>query len=85
MNAKEFEKLITSSNAARGEVLEIYYSDGSSVEGFVQRVSYDTNPPFVNLCKSAVPRGESSNHTVHFECITKLIVKPFNQEQRVYE
>lgn len=83
MTAKEFELLITNSTT-KPEVLEIYYSDGTIIEGFVQHVTF-SNPPFVNLTKSVVPRGENSDHTVRFQDIIKLIVKPFNQEPIIYE
>jgi hypothetical protein len=86
MTAKEFERLIISSMSAQGEVLEIYYSDGSMVEGFVQMVNMNSAGfAYVNLCKRVVPRGESSDHTVNFDRIIKLIVKPYNQEPKVYE
>ena len=85
MDTKEFEKLITGSDATKGEILEIFYSDGNVVEGFVQNVSYNSEPPFVNLCKRPVIKGQNSNHTVRFDRIIKLIVKPINQEPKVYE
>jgi hypothetical protein len=85
MTAKEFQEVITRSDGATGETLEIFYSDGTVVEGFVQSVNYNYDPPYVNLCKSSVRRGESSDHRVRFERILKLIIKPHNKLQKVYE
>ena len=85
MQQNDFEKLITSSINKQGTTLEIFYADGTIVEGFVQKVSYDQNPPYVNLCKSVTLRGESSNHTVIFSKIRKLIVKPYGSNPVVYE
>lgn len=85
MDAKDFEKLITSSDATKGEVLEIFYSDGIVIEGFVKRISYNSEPPNVTLCKRAVPKGGSPYHNIRFDQIIKLIVKPYNQEPKVYE
>lgn len=86
MRAKEFEKLIVNSASVQGEIIEIHYSDGSIVEGFVQKVVSNFNgPSYVNLCKSVVPKGESSDHTVRFDRIVKLIIKPYKQELKVYE
>lgn len=66
--------LIINSDSSRGETLEIHYRNGTVVEGFVQRVSFDWEPPYVNLCKSSVYRGESSDHEIEFEDIMKVIV-----------
>lgn len=87
MIAKEFERIILQSNATGGETLEIHFSDGSVVIGFVQHVKFNpgTNSHYVNLCKSQVRHGESSDHTVRFDKIIKLIVKPYNQNLIVFE
>jgi hypothetical protein len=55
MQAKDFEKIIISSTNNQGTTLEIHYVDGTIVEGFVQKVSYSHNPPYVILCKSVTP------------------------------
>jgi len=87
MNSKEFEYIIRNSDGSRGETLEIHYRDGSVVKGFVQRVQFDASSGSynVNLCKSEVKRGENSNHTVRFDNVIKVVVKPFNKDEMTYE
>ncbi len=85
MTSSEFEKIITSSDSSRGETIEIHYRNGSTVEGFVQYISYDSSPAYVNLCKSVVPRGENSDHTVRFDDIVRLIVKQYGKEPIIHE
>ena len=85
MQAKDFEKIIISSTNNQGTTLEIHYVDGTIVEGFVQKVSYSHNPPYVILCKSVTPWGQSSDHQVLFDRIVKVIVKPYGDSPIVYE
>jgi hypothetical protein len=84
MDTNNFIKLIISSDSTGGETLEIHYKDGTSVEGWVQRVDSNFTPPFVNFCKNVSQRGQSSDHTINFDKIEKIIVKRYNQQPVTY-
>ena len=81
----DFQRIIVNSAGAAGETLEIHYGDGTSVTGFAQHVSFDYDPPYVNLCKSAVPRGQSPDHTVEIDKIIRVIVRAYRKDPVVYE
>ncbi|MCZ8020511.1 MAG: hypothetical protein O9302_08295 [Cyclobacteriaceae bacterium] len=80
MKTKDFIKLIVSSNAVGGDVLEIFYDNGEVVEGWVQKIDPNYDPPFVNLCKNSVARNQSSDHTIKFDKIIKVVVKKLKQD-----
>lgn len=75
MNTQGFIDLVTNSNP-HDERLEIHYTDGLVVKGWVQKINPNFKPPFVNFCKETEFRGENSDHTVDFENIEKLLVSP---------
>jgi hypothetical protein len=84
MTTKDFIKLILAVDSSRGDTLEIYYRDGSSVEGWVQKTNSNYDPPFVNFCKTTTERGMSSDHTIEFDKIVRIVLNNPYKDPVIY-
>jgi hypothetical protein len=71
MGSQEFRNALIDSQIS-GKTVEIQYKNGEVIQGFVQRIY--NNMSSIDVCRSAVRRGESPIHSVRFDDIIDLVV-----------